>query len=116
MKFEKNIIDIEPTADSKNIAIITWLGTLFFSVVPALIIYLLKQDDDFVKAQSKEALNWCITSFLFTCLAYLLSLILIGFLLFPVIGLCHLIVCIIGAVKCAEGKEFSVPFNIRLLK
>ena len=28
--------------DSKNIALLMWLGTIFFSFIPALVIYLIK--------------------------------------------------------------------------
>ena len=55
-------MDIETTGavtqDSKNIAILTWIGTLFFGFIPSLIIYLVKKDDAYVQAQAKEALNW----------------------------------------------------------
>jgi uncharacterized Tic20 family protein len=48
--------------------------------------------------------------------AFILSFIAIGVVLFPVIGLCHLVFCIMGAVSTSKGNRFRVPFAIRLIK
>lgn len=112
-------MDIETTGavtqDSKNIAILTWIGTLFFGFIPSLIIYLAKKDDAYVQAQSKEALNWSITAVIGYAASFILTFILIGFVGFMALGLCHLVFCILGAVGCSNGKDFKVPFAIRLI-
>ena len=105
-----------PTQDSKNIAILTWIGTLFFGFIPGLILYLVKKDDAYVYNQSKEALNWSITAIIGYFVAFILSFILIGLLLLPVVGICHLVFCIMGAVSTSKGNEFRVPWAIRLIK
>ena len=102
--------------DAKNIAVLTWVGTIFFGFIPSLIVYLVKQDDAYVKDQSKEALNWSITVFIAMFGAGILSMVLIGLLLIPIIMLCSLIFCIMGAVSCSSGKAFRVPFALRLIK
>ncbi len=102
--------------ESKNLALLCWLGTFFFGIFSGLIFYLLKKDDDYVFDQAKEALNWSITAMAAYLLAYVLSFIAIGVLLIPVIGLCHLIFCIMGVVACYQGKTFRVPLAIRLIK
>jgi uncharacterized Tic20 family protein len=33
-----------------------------------------------------------------------------------VVGICHLVFCIMGAVAASSGKAFRVPFAIRLVK
>ena len=43
-------------------------------------------------------------------------IVLIGILGFFALGLCHLVFCIMGAVACSNGKDFVLPFAIRLLK
>ncbi|HUL81601.1 MAG TPA: DUF4870 domain-containing protein, partial [Gammaproteobacteria bacterium] len=48
-------------AESRNIAVLVWVGTIFFGFIPSLIVYLIKKDDAYVLDQSKEALNWSIT-------------------------------------------------------
>lgn len=102
--------------DSKNIALLTWIGTIIFGFVPGLVVYLIKKDDPYVFDQAKEALNWFITLFIGYMAGVILSMILIGVLVFVIVGIANLIVCIMGAVACSEGKYFRVPFAIRLIK
>lgn len=110
----ENISDI--SQDDKNIALLTWIGTFFLGFIPSLVIYLVKKDSAYIQRQSKEALNWSITVFFAYIIASVLSIIVIGFFLFPIIGLCHFIVCVMGAVSTYKGKDFRTPFSIRLIK
>jgi len=102
-------------AESRNIAVLVWVGTIFFSFIPSLIVYLVKKDDAYVLDQSKEALNWAITATIGWIAGYMLLFLLIGFLVLPVVGLCHLVFCILGAVAASNGKPYRVPFAIRLI-
>jgi hypothetical protein len=102
--------------ESKNMALLIWILTIFFNFIPGLIMYLVKKDDAYIQSQSKEALNWSITAFLLSILASILTFVAIGALLYPVIALCHLIFCIMGAIATSKGNDFSVPFAIRLIK
>lgn len=102
--------------DSKNVALLVWIGTIFFSFVPALIVYLIKKDDGYVQDQAKEALNWAITVMIGFLLARILAYILIGMLAYPVVVLVNLIFCVMGAVAATQGKAFRVPFALRLIK
>lgn len=105
-----------PAQDAKNLALLGWAGSLFFGIFPGLILYLLKQDDDYVLDQAKEMINWSITAMAGYLLAYALTLVAVGVLLFPLIGLCHFVFCLMGAVGCYQGKPFRVPLAIRLIK
>lgn len=102
--------------DSRNLAILTWVGTLLFGFIPPLILFLIKGDDAYVKQQAKEALNWCITAVIGYVVAGVLSFIVIGVFLFPIIGICHLVFCIMGAVGASKGNDFKVPWMLRLIK
>ena len=104
------------TQDSKNIALLVWIGTIFFGFIPSLIVYIVKKDDAYLQDQSKEALNWSITVGILYVIAFVLKFILIGALLFPVIMLCNLIFCILGAVATSKGKSFRLPFVVRLIE
>ncbi len=73
--------------DSKNMALLIWILTIFFGFIPGLIMYLVKKDDAYIQSQSKEALNWSITAFLLGILASVLTVIVIGAFLYPVIGI-----------------------------
>lgn len=102
--------------DSKNIALLMWLGAIFFSFVPGLIVYLLKTEDSYLADQSKEALNWSITVFLGCVIGTILCVILIGFLVLFAIWICNVIFCILGAIATSKGEYYRVPFAIRMIK
>lgn len=104
------------TQDSKNIALLMWLGTIFFSFIPALVIYLIKTDDSYLADQSKEALNWSITVFIGSLIGGVLCIILIGFLVLFAVAVLNLVFCILGVIGTSNGKTFRVPFAIRLIK
>ncbi|MCE0555845.1 MULTISPECIES: DUF4870 domain-containing protein [unclassified Motilimonas] len=106
----------EISQDSKNMALIGWVATIFFGFIPCLILYLVKTDDAYIKDQAKEALNWSITVAIAYVVAFILSIIVIGALLIPVIAICNLIFCIMGAIAASKGEQFRVPFTLRFLK
>lgn len=105
-----------PTANDKNIAVLTHLGGMLFSVLPGLIVWLLKKDDNpFVGEQAREALNFQITVLIGYMAAYILVFLLIGLLLLPVIYLANLLLCIIAAVKVSKGEDYRYPLALRLI-
>lgn len=106
----------EVSQDSKNIALLSWIGTLFLGFIPGLILYLVKKDDSYILDQAKESLNWAITATIAYMIAFVLAFIVIGALLIPVVAICHLIFCVMGAVATSKGQQFRVPFAIRLIK
>ena len=104
-----------PGKDSKNTAVLIWIGTLFLGFIPGLIVYLVKKDDAYILDQSKEALNWSITAAIGYVAGMILTFVLIGFLVFVALGLCHLVFCVMGAIGASNGKTFRVPFALRLI-
>ena len=106
----------EVSQESKNTTLLTWIGTIFFGFIPALIVYLMKKDDSYIQEQAKEALNWSITAAIGYIAGMLLMVVLIGFLVLPIVGICHLVFCIMGAVATSKGNSFKVPFAIRMIK
>ena len=111
--------------DSKNLGLLNWLGCLFTGFVVPLVLLLIKKEDSFVQAQAKEALNMFI-SMIFVYMALWVVTIIFGAIFAPLamipllfmglIGLAFFIFCVLGAIKCSNGENFKVPFNIRLLK
>jgi uncharacterized Tic20 family protein len=77
---------------------------------------LVKKDDAYVLDQSKEALNWSITAIIGYFAGMVLTFILIGVLVFVVVGICHLVFCVMGAIGASNGQQYRVPFAIRLIK
>ena len=81
-----NATSIEAGQESKNLATLLWVGTLFLGFIPGLVVYLVKKDDPYIQDQAKEALNWSITAGCAYVLALFLMIIVIGAFLVPVIG------------------------------
>ena len=105
-----------PNNDDKNIATITHLGGILFSFVPALIVWLLKKDDnEYIAAQAKEALNFQITVLLAQFVAGVLIFILVGFLLLAIIWVINVVLCIIAAISTSKGESYRYPFTLRLI-
>jgi len=98
-------------------AMLSHLLSIFFGFIPALIIWLTKkQEHPFIDDQAKEALNFQITLAIGYVAAALLTAVIIGVFLFPVLMLANLIFSIIGAMKANDGVAYRYPFALRLVK
>ena len=106
----------EISQDSKNMALLVWIGTILFGFIPGLILYLLKSDDAYIQDQSKEALNWSITAMLVYFAGLILMIVVIGIVVIYAIAIIHVVFCIMGAIAASDGKKFRVPFALRLIK
>ena len=113
---ETNVVTTQVSQDSKNLALLLWIGTLFFGFIPGLVMYLVKKDDPYIVDQSKEALNWSITAIIGYVAGSILAIILIGFLVIAAVGILHLIFCIMGIIAASSGQAYRAPFAIRLIK
>lgn len=108
--------DSDVPQDSRNLALLIWIGTIFLSFIPGLIVFLIKKDDAYVYDQAKEALNWSITVVIGYVASLILTIILIGPLLMFAIGACNLVFGVLGAIGCSKGEQFRVPWTLRLVK
>jgi len=106
----------DTNADDKNIAVLTHLAGIFFSIVPGLIVWLLKKDNNaYLGEQAREALNFQITILLAYLVCYVLVFILIGFALMGLVWATNIILCIIAAVKTSQGEQYRYPLTLRLI-
>jgi uncharacterized protein len=88
-----------------------------------LIIYLVKKDEDpFVAEHAREALNFNLSVFTYLLVggitAVILTLVLIGLLLFPVlfgIAIAWIVLTIVAAVKANAGETYRYPLTIRFV-
>ena len=112
-----------PTAEDKQWGLFAHLSSLsgliipFGNIIGPLIVWQVKKDSlPFAADQGKEALNFNITIAIAAIISGLLTLVLIGFLLLPLVGLAWLIFTIIGAMKANSGEAYRYPFALRLIK
>lgn len=105
-----------PSADDKNIVVLTHLGGTLFSIIPSLIVWLLKKDDSaYIAEQAREALNFQITVLIAQAISSVLVVILIGFALMGVVWIVNIVLCILAAVAASKGEHYRYPFALRLI-
>jgi hypothetical protein len=98
------------------LAILAHLLTLVAPLLAPLIIYLIKKNDsDFVREHAKESLNFQISLIIYYIISSIMALILIGFVLLAILGICNLVLVIVAAIKASDNKLYRYPFCIRLI-
>jgi uncharacterized Tic20 family protein len=112
-----------PSAEEKQWAMFAHLSALvgflipFGSVLGPLIIWQIKKNEmPFVDDQGKEALNFQITVLIAVIACLVLSVIVIGFLLLPIVGIAALVLTIMAGIKANNGETYRYPFTLRLVK
>jgi uncharacterized Tic20 family protein len=87
---------------------LNWLGPL--------IVYLVKKDEHpFIADQSREALNFNLSVFIYVIASAILIIVVIGILLLPVVAIAWLVLTIIAAVRASSGEGYRYPLTIRLV-
>ena len=108
---------VTPSSDDKLWGMLAHLSALLLGFIGPLVIWLVKKNESqFVDDQGKEALNFQITVFIAMMICAVLSIILIGLLLMPIVGIAALVFSIIGGIKANGGEAYRYPFAIRLIK
>ena len=111
----------EPDRESQQWGMIAHLSALIGFIIPfgnligPLVIWQMKKDMPFVVDQGKEALNFQITVAIAVFVCLLLSLIVIGMLLLPLVGLGALALTVIAGIKANNGEAYRYPFALRLI-
>lgn len=112
-----------PSAEEKQWAMFAHLSALigflipFGSILGPLIIWQIKKAEmPYVDEHGKEALNFQITVLIAVVACLVLSVILIGFLLLPVVGIAALVLTIMAGIKANNGESYRYPFTLRLVK
>lgn len=88
----------------------------FGHILGPLIVWLTKRGDSVeIDAHGRESLNFQISMLIYSLVAGVLCLILIGFVLLAVLHLLNVVFVIIAAVKAGENRLYRYPFTIRLI-
>ncbi|MFT4709170.1 MAG: putative Tic20 family protein [Bacteroidia bacterium] len=90
-------------------------GGILGWATPLAIWLIRKDEDDFAASQAKEALNFQITMFLYSLVAGVLCLILIGFPILLLLLIVNVVWSIQGAMSTYEGRPYNYPWNLRIL-
>ncbi|MNY66294.1 hypothetical protein D3C86_2036980 [compost metagenome] len=86
------------------------------NVVGPLLVWQLKREEDpYIDAQGREALNFQLTLSLALMVCGVLAWILIGFPLMLLVSVVGLVLTVIGGIRANEGKPWRYPLCIRFL-
>ncbi|HBX82194.1 MAG TPA: DUF4870 domain-containing protein [Propionibacteriaceae bacterium] len=107
---------MNPSEETTWASMSHWLGILIGFLGP-LIIMLVKGDQSpRVKAAAVESLNFQITLMIGYFAAFVLSFVIIGVFLFPVLFILQILFPILGALSENKGIPYRYPFALRLVK
>jgi uncharacterized protein len=104
-------------SDERLWATISHISIPFFGIVGPLIVYLVFKDrSGFLKDQGTESLNFSILYTLAQVVSGILTSVLIGAILLPIIFVGGLVLCIMAALAANKGTAYRYPVNWRLIK
>lgn len=108
--------DTEAVAGDTTLAALAHASALVVSFFGPLLFLLLADDDDeLVKRNAKNSLNFQLLLLIALAIAVILTFVLIGVLLLPLIGLIDVALVLIGTVRANDGKVYSYPFTPAIL-
>lgn len=99
-----------------GLAAIAHVLGLVTGFIGPLIIFLVKQEDEFVQDQAREALNFQITVLIGLIISWILAFIFVGFVLMVVVLLADLVFCIMATIAANNGEQYRYPVCLRLIK
>jgi len=82
---------------------------------PLLFLILADDDDELVKRNAKNSLNFQIVILVAMIVSALLTVVLVGFLLLPLIGLLDLVLVLMATLKANDGQVYSYPYTPEIL-
>jgi uncharacterized Tic20 family protein len=92
---------------------VPWAG----HILGPLVVWLAKRGDSpEIDAHGKESLNFQISMLIYSLIAGVLCLVLIGFVLLGILHILNLVLVIIASIQASEGKLYRYPISIRLIK
>ncbi|MEE2907663.1 MAG: DUF4870 domain-containing protein [Planctomycetota bacterium] len=106
----------ETTNDQRLFATLAHILGIATGPFGALLIMLLKKDDEWVANEARKALNFQITVFLTFACGVVLSIILIGILVVIAAAVLNVVFCIIAAAHIHEGNPYHYPITLQLIK
>lgn len=104
-------------SDARLWAMLAHLSGIILAVIgPVIIMLVFGPRSSFVKRQSIDALNFQITLVIAMVISFVLTFVVIGAFLIPIVAIGGLVFMIIGGIKAYNGEEYRYPITLRLVK
>ena len=107
------------STEDRNLAMLTHLSGIILGFIVPLIMWLVNKDNaakSYLTTEAKEALNFQLTILIGYVICWVLSFILIGVFLLPLLWILNLVFCILAAVAVNSKGSYRYPFALRLIK
>lgn len=117
------ILNEDVTASEKQYAMFIHLSQFAGVIIVGLgwiiplILWMTKKDTSaYIDANGKIVMNWIISSLIYGIISGILCLLIIGFVLLGILGVCSLVFTIIGCIKANNGELWPYPLSIKFIK
>jgi uncharacterized Tic20 family protein len=92
-------------------------GIPFANIIGPLILWVLKRDEfPSVNEHGKESINFQISMTIYTIIAGLSILVVVGIVLLPAVIIANFVLVVIAGIKAANGEFYRYPLTIRFIK
>ena len=105
----------EVSNDQRILATLAHLLGIVSGPIGALIIYVVKRDDDFVGDASREAINFQLSVLIVEIIGAILVSVLIGVWVILAAQILNVVFCIIAAAQAFDGIRYRYPLSFRLI-
>ena len=92
-----------------------YLVPLGHIIAPIIIWSIKREGNSFIDVQGKESLNFQISMTLYTVILAILSIVIIGLILLPLLFIVHLTFIVIASMKANQGEFYRYPITIRFV-
>jgi uncharacterized Tic20 family protein len=111
------------SADTRNWAMAAHLSSFlglimggFLAFVGPLVIWLIKREEHrFIADHAREALNFNLSMLLYSLVAGVLSMVLIGIPILIALFVAYIVFTIIASVNASNGEAYRYPITIRFI-
>jgi uncharacterized Tic20 family protein len=83
-------------------------------IVPAIIWLLRRNDHPFIDEHGRESMNFQVSLLIYSFIAGILCLLVIGFLLLAILYIFGLVCVIKAAMRANDGLPYRYPYTLRL--
>lgn len=110
------MIASSPTSSDKVAGMLTHIAGIFFWFIPSLIVYLVSNENPWVKNQARLALNFQLTMLIAGIIGAATAWLGIGIFIIWAVEVVVVIFSIIAALKANQGEDYKYPLSIDLVK
>ena len=123
MQKNQQVESVIASKDERTWAMLCHLSALAGFIIPMgsiigpLIVWLVKKEEmPLVAEHGLKSLNFQITMLIAYIICFILMFVVIGVILLPLLAIFSFIMVVVGAIKANDGKPFSYPLSLSLIK